>query len=233
MIGERLTVHLFLQAFKKHVSFHSLFVCAFVFVAACQNVDSETAVPQSRSEQIVIELGLSGTAFPAAFEKPDFVLNNVATGQPYDFRDETRGFVTLLYFGYTHCPDVCPVQLANLAAAIDQSPGEVRRSVRVVFVGVDALRDTPDRVLNWLEFFSKDFIGLTGTEEQLLAAQEAANVPPAFVDAEFEGGYSVGHAGWILLYTQDDLTHLRYPTGVRQAAWAHDLELLVIEGWPE
>ena len=84
-----------------------------------------------------------------------------------------------------------------------------------------------------LEFFSKDFIGLTGTEEQLLAAQEAANVPPAFVDAEFEGVYSVGHAGWILLYTQDDLTHLRYPTGVRQAAWAHDLELLVIEGWPE
>lgn len=227
-------MHLFLRALKKH-PYSSIATCIliFVFVAACRNSDSQPIAPQSTSERIVIELELSGTAFPTSLEKPDFALNNVATGNPYDFRDETRGFVTLLYFGYTHCPDVCPVQLANLAAAIDQSLGEVRRGVKVVFVGVDAPRDTPDRVREWLKFFSKDFVGLTGTEEQLLAAQEAANVPLAFGDAQFEGGYSVGHAGWILLYTLDDLTHLRYPTGVRQAAWAHDLELLVLEGWPE
>ena len=77
-----------------------------------------------------------------------------------------------------------------------------------------------------------DFIGLSGTEEELIAAQEAAAVPVAFIDSEFEGGYTVAHAGWIFLYTQADLTHLRSPSGVRQSAWAHDLELLVREGWP-
>jgi protein SCO1/2 len=124
------------------------------------------------------------------------------------------------------------VHLANISAALEETPLETRRGVKVVFVGVDAARDTPEKVRDWLAFFDEDFIGLTGTEEELAAAQTAANVPVAFKDSEFEGGYTVAHAGWIFLYTQDNLTHLRYPSGIRQSSWAHDLELLVREGWP-
>ena len=211
-----------------------LILAAIATVAfACSNGDSDpTEVPLSAPEQLVADLGLAGSAFPVGLEKPDFVLNDAATGQPYDFIAETQGSITLLYFGYTNCPDVCPVHLANISAALDKLTGETRRGVTVVFVGVDVPRDTPERVQEWLGFFDDSFIGLTGSEEQLIAAQEAANVPPAFKDAEFEGGYSVAHAGWIFLYTQDDLTHLRYPSGTRQSAWVHDLELLVREGWP-
>lgn len=212
----------------------ALIAFAALIAAACgDDGDAEpTAVPLTPEQQVVADLGLAGSAFPGPLAKPDFVLNDAATGAPYDFIEETAGYVTLLYFGYTNCPDICPVHLANIASALDQSSGDIRRGVKVVFVGVDAPRDTPERVTDWLSFFDNDFIGLTGSEDQLAAAQQAAGVPVAFVDSEFDGGYSVAHAGWIFLYTQDDLTHLRYPSGVRQSQWAHDLDLLVREGWP-
>lgn len=204
---------------------------SLVLVACGGSVAEPTGTPLTPEEQRVADLGLAGSAL-GPIEKPDFVLTNAATGESYDFLEETAGTVTLLYFGYTNCPDICPVHLANIKSALDQSSGDTRRGVRVVFVGVDAPRDTPERVTEWLGFFDSEFIGLTGTEEELAAAQAAALVPVAFIDSEFEGGYTVAHAGWIFLYTQDDLTHLRYPSGVRQAEWAHDLELLVREGWP-
>ena len=211
----------------------ALLVVLAALIAACGSATAEpTEAPLSPEQQLVADLGLAGSAFPVALDKPDFVLTDAATGAPYDFRAETEGFVTLLYFGYTNCPDVCPVHFANIAGALAQSSGDIRRGVKVVFVGVDAPRDTPERVREWLDFFDDDFIGLTGTEQQLIAAQEAANVPPSFVDAEFEGGYTVAHAGWVFLYTQDGLSHLRYPTGIRQSGWSHDLDLLVRDGWP-
>ena len=209
----------------------SLALAALLF-AAC---GAETAMgpagtSTSEGDRVVAELGLHGIAL-GPLERPDFVLTE-SEGAAYDFRAETGRGVTLLYFGYTSCPDICPVHFSNIAAALRQVPSEVRRGVTVVFVGVDAPRDTPERVREWLDFFDADFVGLTGTEEELEAAQIAARAPPAFVDEQFEGGYSVAHAGWLFLYTQDDLMHLRYPAGVRQSGWAHDLDVLVREGWP-
>jgi protein SCO1/2 len=204
-----------------------------LLLAACggaMSAESTDVPPLTDGEQVVVDLGLHGTAL-GPLERPDFVLTDTE-GAIYDFRAETSGGVTLLYFGYTNCPDVCPVHFSNIAAAMKQAPSEVRRGVTVVFVGVDAPRDTADQMRAWLDFFDADFIGLTGTEEQLEVAQIAAAAPPAFIDAEFEGGYSVAHSGWLFLYTQDDLMHLRYPAGVRQSGWAHDLELLVRDGWP-
>jgi protein SCO1 len=205
---------------------------ATLLLAACGGETSPepTSAPLSEGDQVVADLGLHGVAL-GPLERPDFVLTDTG-GAAYDFRAETSGRVTLLYFGYTNCPDICPVHFANIAAALRQAPSEVRRGVTVVFVGVDAPRDTPERVQAWLDFFDADFVGLTGTAEELEAAQIAAAAPPAFVDEEFEGGYTVAHAAWLFLYTPDDLMHLRYPTGVRQSGWAHDLDVLVREGWP-
>ena len=220
------------QAARQRLLVLGAFALGVLLLAACGGATSAepTDVPLTDGEQVVVELGLHGTAL-GPLERPDFVLTDTE-GAVYDFRAETSGGVTLLYFGYTNCPDICPVHFSNIAAALKQAPSEVRRGVTVVFVGVDAPRDTPDQVREWLDFFDAGFIGLTGTAEQLEAAPMAAAAPPAFVGAEFEGGYSVAHAGWLFLYTQDDLMHLRYPAGVRQSGWAHDLEVLVREGWP-
>lgn len=177
------------------------------------------------------ELRLAGAPVEEPARKPDFVLTDTR-GEPYAFRPETAGRLTLLFFGYTSCPDVCPVHLANLAAALRGDP-EVRRAVEVVFVGVDPERDTPERLRSFLDGFDPSFVGLTGSPEALAAAQRAAGVPEAFVDATWEGGYSVSHAGWILVYTPDGRARLKYPFGTRQKEWAHDLGVLVRRGWPE
>jgi protein SCO1/2 len=163
--------------------------------------------------------------------RPRFVLTDTS-GRPFDFHAETEGFLTLLFFGYTSCPDICPVHLAQLAAVLRKLSPEVRQQVKVVFVAVDPARDTRERVRKFLDRFDPRFIGLVGTPEELEAAQVAAGVPPASVDQEWEGGYSVSHAAWITLYTKDNLARLRYPFGTRQIEWAHDLPILVQQGWP-
>jgi protein SCO1/2 len=179
---------------------------------------------------VAARLGLAGSVLSAPLERPDFVLTDTA-GARFDFRTQTAGTTTLLFFGYTHCPDVCPGHLAAIADGLRAAPPEVRERVRVVFVGVDATRDTPERMRAWLDHFDDSFIGLTGSEEELAAAQTAALVPSAFVDATWEGGYTVAHAAHVLVYTPDDQAHIRYAFGTDDAAWTHDLPILA-EGWP-
>ena len=210
-----------------------LCICAVLLLAACTPGDGPAGVASGPGlvDPRIARLGLSGTSLGEGLEKPGFVLTDTG-GQRFDFRRETAGFLTLLFFGYTNCPDICPGHLASIAAGLDDLPPELRGRIRVVFVGVDVPRDTPQRIRAWLDRFDPGFIGLTGSPEEIEAAQLASAVPPAFVDAEWEGGYSVGHASWVLVYTPDDLAHLRYRFGVGRKEWAHDLAVLARDGWP-
>lgn len=173
--------------------------------------------------------GLNGTVLGAPEPRPDFTLTDT-DGRPYDFAEETAGELTLLFFGYTSCPDVCPLHLANLAFALDR-PGVPRPTV--VFVGVDRRRDTPEAIRTFLDRFDPGFVGLTGTEEELRRAQEAAAVPVAIAEEPEEpgGDYLVGHASQVIAYTPDDLSHVVYPFGVRQQDWIEDLPVLARGEW--
>jgi len=165
----------------------------------------------------------AGTELSEPWARPDFTLSDTE-GRPFAFRSATEGRLTLLFFGYTSCPDICPLHLANLADVLDRP--EMPRPI-VVFVGVDPARDTPTRVRAFLDRFDDDFIGLVGTPEELAAAQEATGVAQAVVqEADESGGYLVGHASQIIAYTADDLAHVVYPFGVRQQDWVQDLPLL-------
>src|SRR5450759_944458 len=68
--------------------------------------------------------------------KPGFVLTDTS-GAAFDFRQRTDGYVTLLFFGYTYCPDQCPMHMANLGAALKQMPAETANQVKLVFVPTD------------------------------------------------------------------------------------------------
>ena len=163
----------------------------------------------------------AGVELPEPVPKPDFVLTDTE-GQPYDFRAETEGRVSLLYFGYTNCPDICPIHLSQVAEVLDRPgmPGDVT----VVFVSVDPARDTPERIRSWLDRFDASFVGLTGTEAELVEAQEQARVPLADVQGDSgEADYLVGHAGQVLAYAPDGMGYTAYPYGTRQTQWAHDL----------
>jgi protein SCO1/2 len=83
-------------------------------------------------------------------------------GKKYDFRKETAGRPTLIYFGYTHCPDICPLTMNNLAVAKKQLPKSEQDKLRVVFVTTDPGRDTPTELGKWLKGIDPQFVGLTG-----------------------------------------------------------------------
>jgi len=182
--------------------------------------DGDDASETTTSEDEGIYQGLD-LGEPMA--KPDIVLTDTS-GRPYDLRAETAGDVTLLYFMYTTCPDICPIHLAQLANVL--AAPDAPTNVKVVAVTVDPERDTPEVLREYLDTFSVDFVGLTGTTDGLAAAQRAANVPVAVKIPDDELGYTMGHAGQVIAYAPDGFSYVVYPFGTRQTHYAHDLPLL-------
>ena len=140
-------------------------------------------------------------------------------------------YVTLLFFGYTHCPDECPLHMANIASGLQQMSTEVGEQVKVVFVTTDPARDNATALRAWLDHFDRRFIGLTGSEATIAAAQRAAHIPPASKTVHTDQDYEVGHASFVLAYTKDNQAHVIYPGGVTAEDWTLDLPLLVKETW--
>jgi len=162
--------------------------------------------------------------------KPRFILTDTS-GRPFDFTTATKGFVTLPFFGYTSCPDQCPMHMANLSAALKKLPVGTADEVKLVFVTTDPARDTPQVLRRWLDAFDRRFIGLTGTEQAIAAVQRMAGVPVATKSGPANGNYAVSHANFVLAYSKDDIAHVIYPGGVSKDDWVHDLPLLLNENW--
>jgi protein SCO1/2 len=159
--------------------------------------------------------------------RPGFTLLDTR-GEPYDFFEATRGKVTLLFFGYTHCPDVCPVHMGNIAAVLHDLGAEGRRRIEVVFVTTDPGRDTPQRIRSWLDRFDPRFVGLRGNQAEIDSIQRSLRLPPSVLEPPAaDGSYGVGHAAQVLAFSSDGPARIVYPFGTRQADWAHDLPLLV------
>lgn len=166
----------------------------------------------------------AGRLLPEAQEKPDLVLTDT-DGRPFDLLERTEGRFTVLFFGYTSCPDVCPINLGTLDTALETLGPQVRDQLDVVFVSVDPENDTPEVIRSYLNKFDTRFIGLTGTPEQIIAAQEAAKVPPA-VDgggADTQSSGAIGHATQMIVYAPDGRARIVYPFGTRQSDWTRDL----------
>lgn len=173
--------------------------------------------------------GLRGSALPDPLPKPDVTLTDV-DGKPFVFREATDGKLTLLFFGYTSCPDICPMHMANIAAVLRDLPFAWQNRIRVVFVSVDPRRDTPARIKEWLANFSPAFIGVTGPTATVDGFERALYLPEAVtIPAEKPGEYTVGHAAQVIAFTEDGLARYVYPFGTRQEDWAHDLPLLLGE----
>lgn len=164
--------------------------------------------------------------------RPSFTLT-ATDGTPFDFGTRTAGRLTFLEFGYTNCPDVCPVHMANLAAALRQLPPSDRMKIDVVFVSVDPDRDSLPALRKWLDAFDHTFIGLTGTREALDSAQRAVGFAPAIVQPAAPGqpgSEVVTHAAPVLAFTADDTAHVMFPFGTRQADWERDIPHLLARG---
>ncbi len=178
------------------------------------------------SAQSIYRGGLVTPALP----KPSFVLTDTS-GAPFDFARNTQGYVTLLFFGYTNCPDQCPMHMGTLGAALKALPAGITDQVKLVFVTSDPARDTPAVLRRWLDLFDRHFVGLTGTESAIESVQRAVGVPLAQKVSSGTANYSVAHANFVLAYTKDNLAQVIYPGGVSKQDWVHDLPLLVNTSW--
>jgi len=176
--------------------------------------------------------GYRGRVLPKPREKADFTLQDT-NGMPFNFREQTDGFVTLVFFGYTYCPDVCPIHMANIGAVLRNFPFELRQQYKVVFITTDPDRDTPDRLRQWLDNFDRSFVGLWGSEDEVNEIAVTLGLPASVKVETEDGGYAVGHSASVMAFTKDNLAHITYPFGTRQADWAHDLPELATESWGE
>ena len=145
------------------------------------------------------------------------------SGTAFDFAAKTSGQPTLLFFGYANCPDVCPTTMADVALALRSVPADVAARTQVVFVTTDPARDTADFLGSYLDRFDDGlpnaFIGLTGSQAQVEAAQEAAGVPLAENDGTM-------HATSLYLFGTDDLARTVFSAGDTSAEIAQDLETI-------
>jgi protein SCO1 len=226
-VGQRSTVRVGLDMstrFKMRKAGSFRLCLAFLLVSseicsAQQPKDKNGARQAETRPDITYHGGMVSPPMP----KPRFTLTDTS-GNPFDFWSATDGYVTLLFFGYTHCASVCPVQVSYVASALRKIPKDLAHRFRVVFVTTDPARDNPHQLRSWLNHFDRSFIGLTGAEADLDAAQTAAHVP-------FAKGSPDGHAAFVLAYTADNLAHVIYPTGISEADWVHDLPRLATETW--
>jgi protein SCO1/2 len=201
-------------------------VLGTVVLAGC-SAPSEASSPQPAISVAPTAAGtFRGLELQPAQPRPTFTLTDTA-GKPYDFAARTRGVPTLLFFGYTHCPDVCPTTMADTAAALRGTAEPLRDKVRVVFVTTDPARDDPKVLGAWLRNFDPDlpakFVGLTGTLAQVEAAQAAAKVQVAT-----ENGQT--HSAEQLLFGSDDYARVAYVAGSSPEDLRHDLPIVAKGG---
>jgi protein SCO1 len=197
---------------------------------ACGNGSSGAQVLDHAKTPAATTPALHGAIPDSHPTKPSFRLVDTS-GRPFDFAADTKGRTTLLYFGYTHCPDECPTAMADVAAALRRTDPATAQHVMVVFVTTDPWRDDKAVLRKWLDRFSPSFIGLTGTPAQIAAAEVAMGMPlsrrQAAPKSYGSGKYAVTHFAAVLAYGRDDRLATLYPSGITPAEIAADLPVLV------
>jgi protein SCO1/2 len=139
-----------------------------------------------------------------------------------------KGKVTLVFFGYTQCPDVCPTTLAELAA-VKRELGKDGDRVQGVFVSVDPQRDTAEILKAYMASFDPGFVALRGTPEQIQATARNFKVFYAQVPGKTEGSYTVDHTAGTYVFDASGKVRLFVRYGSGAEALRHDLKLLLAE----
>ena len=142
-----------------------------------------------------------------------------ADGKPVTDRN-FRGRYMLIFFGFTHCPDICPAELQVIAQALEQL-GDKAKKVVPIFVTLDPERDTPEAMANYVKSFGPNFVGLTGSPEAIAAAAKAYRVAYAKVEnKDSASDYSVDHSALVYLMDPEGkyVTHFSYGTSADEIA---------------
>ncbi len=154
---------------------------------------------------------------------PEFVLQSSQGGELK--MSQMRGKLVVLGFGFTHCTEVCPVTLANLAQT-RKKLGDLADKVQVLYVTVDPEQDTPARLKEYLAIFDPGFIGLTGTDAQLAVVQKEYGIVAAKALGK-KGEAQVHHSSYIYLIDPSGYLRALVPFGKSSDDIAHDIKILL------
>lgn len=162
---------------------------------------------------------VSGAQFGRDFELVDH------NGKPRRLGD-FHGKVVVMFFGFTHCPDVCPVTLAELAAAKRKLGADGAR-VQVLLVTVDPQRDTPQVLSRYVTAFDPDFLGLSGSPQQIATVAREFKVVYQKVDGKQPDSYTVDHSAGTFIFDPQGRLRLYVSYGQGAEVFAHDIALLL------
>jgi protein SCO1/2 len=168
----------------------------------------------------------AGTILTEPYVAPDEPLSDTAGG-PFSLAADTDRRLTLVFFGYTRCPDICQVVMSSLASAMTRLDASVREQVDVVFVTTDPSRDDEATLREYLDRFDPTFIGLTGDLPTIVDVGLDLGVAVEKGERLPSGGYEVTHGTQVIGIDGGDRAPIVWTHGTSAAQFADDITLLL------
>lgn len=191
---------------------HLVLVLAVLMLAACgRDPDFETRDISGAMPDLAFEL--ERAADQSAVTEADFADNVVA-----------------MYFGFTHCPDYCPLTMTKLAAALDGIDDELADEMTVLFVSVDPERDSADRLARYVGGFGDHFVGLRGERKALRDVTSRYRTTFSHGEEDDNGNYDVSHSTALFIFDRNGEIRLLAREDVAVADLEHDLRILLEQG---
>ncbi|MES2604539.1 MAG: SCO family protein [Pseudomonadota bacterium] len=162
--------------------------------------------PTMMNQEQMSEQGLFVYELPRRFTEFTLIDHN-----SQDFtKEQLKGHWTLMFFGYTTCPDVCPTTLASISQfheLLREADAEAGANLQVVLVSVDPMRDTPEKLDAYVHYFGEDYIGATGEYINIFNLAHQLNIAFGYLPGKTEGEYEVTHSGEIALINPEGDFH--------------------------
>ena len=171
---------------------------------------------------------LTGTRLDPPFEVSSTPLVDTS-GAPYSLTTDTDKDLTLVFFGYTNCPDICGQVMATLAGTLARLDDAQKDRLDVVFVTTDPARDDEATVEKYVDAFDPSIIGLTGDLDDIIELGRSMAVAVDKGEKLPSGGYEVTHGTQVLAIDESDTTPVYWNATVSQAQLAHDVTVLLDE----
>ncbi|WP_134738846.1 SCO family protein [Nocardioides sp. 503] len=169
----------------------------------------------------------SGSTLENPYQVPDIALTDT-DGAPYSLAADTDKRLTLVFFGYSHCPDICQQVMGALAGAMNRLDDTDREQVDVVFVTTDPTRDTPKALHQYLERYDPAFLGLTGDIDTIIEVGKPLAVYVNDGKLLPTGGYDLGgHSTQVTAVDSADEAPVYWDQETTQAEYAADIHTLL------
>jgi protein SCO1/2 len=166
----------------------------------------------------------------AVLDQPYRVAGTTLTdtdGQPFSLTQDTDARLTLVFFGYTHCPDICGIVMSSLASAVTRLDDGDQKQVQVVFVTTDPARDDQQTLRRYLDSYNPDFLGLTGSLKDIVTVGDSVHVPIEKGQKLASGGYEVVHGTTVIAIDHSNEVPVVWTEGTSAAQYAADIHSLL------